>query len=209
MALARGRRLEARFSHSSDADSRPHLSLPTAPPHPQSAARSAVDEIASIDQELPLLRHRAAQQAAAAAATSASSSSRAAASSSSAATAIDDARMSPTERQRAAAAAYAAAGPPPDDPSINPARKGLVRAAASVVRRLCGSIENGWGQGTAAATRSPPSPSLRSSLPLTAGGDAHCAHVRGHPRGGQGGRLHVLAPAANHELRAYATMGME
>lgn len=113
-----------------DEDSRREMALLAL----QTAARSAIDEIASIDQELPILRHMAERQA-----QSSSSSSSVSASSAGrghGARAQDDSRMSTSAQARAAAAAardamspseYAAAGPPPGDPSIDPTRKGLVR----------------------------------------------------------------------------------
>lgn len=79
----------------------------------QTAARSALDDLASIEQELPILRHMASAREA-----QRGGPGRAA----SAAGALDDARMAPDERARA----YVAGGPPPTDRSVDPTRKGLV-----------------------------------------------------------------------------------
>jgi len=73
-----------------------------------SAARSAVDEIVSIGQELPMLMHREALARAGGGGGAGGAG------------AASDSRMRPT-------------GPPPGDPSIDPARKGLVRCNSTAL----------------------------------------------------------------------------
>lgn len=88
------------------------------------AARSAIDELASVEQEMVILRH----QKTLLARTRGEPGSGAAA----------DSRMDPLARQRnSGGSAGTASGPPADDISVDPARKGLVSVFCRDVLLLC------------------------------------------------------------------------